>query len=240
MTPVNAESPITTLSVADSLKASLPAVQAQPTGGQDPLWYLHALPPASVDSLPAADTLAGPALQQAPATTQAKTSERANPMAPPHSLSSGMRDMIASIPKWLLITLALFLGGIGVFTLIGGLVLLRILFSQTRQQFMPQPMIAYPTNMPVYAPAPETKAEPAAVSPLKSAYASKPALPQVIFQDKASFNALDYLKKNPGNVRQAVHNATLLKFPTGKRQRSGAKRAASRQIGSTPVYSYNP
>jgi hypothetical protein len=228
-----ADPPMNTISVAESLRAT---THENAAPAQDPLWYLHALPPANPTPLPA-DSLSGPAMQSKPEqAASTKTSDHS--VLPSHSISISVRDMIASIPKWLLMTLAVFLGGIGVFTLIGGLVLLRILFSQTRQQFFPQSMVAYPAGVPVYGAMPDPTA--IDVNANKAAYASKPAVPSVVFQDKASFNALDYMKESPGNVRQAVHNTVLVKFPSRKRPRGSTKRPASRQVGNAPVYSYNP
>lgn len=232
-TAINPDLPINTISVAESLRANT-TNNPTPATGQDPLWYLHSLPPAS--TLPA-DSLAGPAIQSTPAKASTATQAPTHSVLQPRSISASIKDMMASIPKWLLMTLAVFLGGIGVFTLIGGLVLLRILFSQTRQQFFPQSMMAYPSGMPVYGTMPEA---PAKTPSDKSSYASKPALPSVAFQDKASFNALDYMKESPGNVRQAVQNTVLVKFPSRKRQRGGTKRPTSRQVGNAPIYSYNP
>lgn len=234
----NPDPPMNTISVAESLQATANHNPSAATG-KDPLWYLHSLPPASPNPLPG-DSLTGPALQSKPAIAATPVKASEHPVLQPRSISATLRDMVASIPKWLLMTLAVFMGGIGVFTLIGGLVLLRILFSQTRQQFFPQPMMAYPAGMPVYGVMPENPADLARTSVDKSGYASKPALPSVAFQDKASFNALDYMKESPGNVRQAVHNAVLVKFPSRKRQRGGTKRPTSRQIGNAPIYSYNP
>src|SRR5262249_294416 len=122
----------------------------------DPLWYLHSLPPANPGNLPT-DALQGPAASEHQTNGQvAGMPQKTNPNTPPISpkLTLGLREAIVALPKWLLITLAVFLGGIGIFTFIGGLVLLRVLFSQARQQFLPQalympgmqPSIAAPGN----------------------------------------------------------------------------------------------
>jgi hypothetical protein len=213
----------------------------------DPLWYLHSLPPSNTTTSPA-DNLNGPALDTTPLTLSPAPAvpEKTVEKEPHHGVGVGIKEAFASIPKWLLITLGLFLGGIGIFALIGGLVLLRILFSQTRQQFSAQAIPVYhPSGLSLYAPIPQPDQVPATgpgIQPIeKQGYASRPnVLSTLAFQDKACFSALDYLKESPNTIRQAVHNTVLVKFPSRKRHRSGTKKRVNRQVGSAAIYSYNP
>lgn len=166
-----------------------------------------------------------------PSQTQpaAKAAPKTNPFAE-------LKDAILGLPKWLLITMAVFLGGMGIFTLVGGLVLLRILFSKA-SQFNGQPQQAATpgffippglslsmdaNGQPVWEPKP---------------FATQPEIPQkVTFQDTASVNAMDYLKDTADNVSQAVHNAVLIKFPAHGKRGATRKRTTQRRVGAPVNY----
>lgn len=225
--------PISTVSVADSLpqaRQSAPAI--------DPLWYLHAVPPVNPSLLlPPADNLQGLAKaattsveNASPAPSQTSTAQAATPPARPlHTL----KEAFLSLPKWLLITVGLFFGGLGLFGLIGGLVLLKILFSQVQSSLQPTqptfiwadaPKATVPQSvMPKTAPTPVIpRANPNRNSsrPTKNRYASQPVASQgfyanqtPLFEDTSAINTMDYLKRSANNVSEAVHNTALLKFP---------------------------
>ncbi len=192
----------------------------------DPLWYLHALPPAQ--PMPA-DTLKGPA-----ASTPGQISSPSTPSASPPSkvglseikeLGSEVRKGFQSIPQWLFITVAIFFGGIGVFCVIGGLVLLKVLFTQARQSLghgAASPQLPYMAGlMPLYPPpaTPEQAAPQESVAAEKSPHSSRPSYGQTSlkFEDKSAIRALDYLKESPTNVSQAIHNARVTRLQNRKR-----------------------
>ncbi len=221
--PSRSASSINTLSVAESS----PSPNVAPN---DPLWYLHSLPPADPGTLPD-DTLQGPAMNpDLPLTLSPPPAAEAAPAAPVVQVKSAfaeMKEAIQALPRWLLITLAVFLAGIGLFGLIGGLVLLRLLFIQARQSNGLAPAYAiYPAMMA--PPAPEA-AMPQPETLEKSAYATPPekAVHKPRFEDKASISALDYLIESPRNVSEAVHNTVVLKFPSQKSVKSKRRLATA-------------
>lgn len=230
------DDPINTISVAESLQgnAALPGMNAgnpNAASSSDPLWYLHSLPPASPGSVPA-DSLQGPA-QNLPAIVAPGTKTEAQPSKPGISttkmLTQGLRDAISAIPRWLLITMAVFLAGIGLFSSIGGLVLLRVLFSHTKQQLMPNAM--YAQGMAT---------QPTGTDSQKSGYASRPGVSQLAFEDKTSVSSLDYLKGSPNNITQAVQNTVLVKFPSHKKHRTHLKHRPSLKNQRTAAYTAKP
>ncbi len=189
----------------------------------DPLPLLHALDGVNPAKMPF-DNLQGlaqdnpfigairplPAIKTVPPTSVVVKS----------SLIAELKEAIEALPQWLLVTMGLFMGGMGLFMLVGGLVLLRLLFVQARQGFLPPQTIVLPPGVQ-FATTDLNQAQ-------KSPYASAPEpVSTVTFQDSASVNAMDYLKKSPSNVAQAVHNTALLKFPARGRRAVGA-RVASR------------
>ncbi len=214
--------PVHTLSVAESMAEPPAGTAAKP----DPLWYLHALPPAQ--PMPA-DALKGPA---ASAQGQTNSSSATNVSQPAKVGSSELKELtrevrkgFQSIPQWLVITVAIFFGGIGVFCVIGALVLLKILFTQARQSLSNGSL---PTNlpyvtglMPLYPPAAATEdaitEEPKV--PEKSAHSSRPSYGQTSlkFEDKSAIKALDYLKESPANVAQAIHNTRVIRLQSRKK-----------------------
>ncbi|WP_303672966.1 hypothetical protein [Vampirovibrio chlorellavorus] len=214
--------PINTLSVAESM----PAPPAGTATNADPLWYLHALPPAQ--PMPA-DALKGPAASAQGQTHSPNVTNVSQPAKVGSSelkeLTSEVRKGFQSIPQWLFITVAVFFGGIGVFCVIGALVLLKILFTQVRQSVSNGNLpasIPYVTGlMPLY-PAPGT-AENTAPDELnasgKAAYASRPSYGQTSlrFEDKSAIKALDYLKETPASVTQAIHNTRVSRLQSRKR-----------------------
>jgi hypothetical protein len=208
--------PISTVSVADSL----PHSSAHP---QDPFWYLHALPPAT--PLPVADDMQGLAkatlLPQEVVSTDKQQSVQAAP-APVRS-ESELKSMLKALPKWLWIALGVFLSGLGLFGLIGAVVLLKVLFIQARPM---QPAFIMADSSPVIVPPaqpmPPKTASKTSTPVSKPVYTPPPR--QVLFQDTSSVNALDYLKAGTHSVSEAVQNTALLKFPhTRRMQNTGNK-----------------
>jgi hypothetical protein len=245
------ESSTTALHLSHLPSAAVVPEQAQPFpqaafGGaaRDPLWNLHSLPPASPNGLPTTD-LKALAAQDAKLEAASKAAIAVQTKAPtataaPTSYTRGLlkelQASFKSIPQWLLITLAVFMGGVGVFTLIGGLVLLKILFVQARTQVFTQlPLLQEPLA-------------PGTGTPDKGQYASHPGqehhnrygFERYDFEDKSSVSALDYLKGSPDSVTTAVHNATLLKFSTNRRHRNGLKKATAAYKSGTSSYKISP
>jgi hypothetical protein len=230
---VIANEPINTVSVAESLQP--PNRESSSNNSSDPLWYLHALPPANNQAV-LNDTLQGPAVQTFPMGQPTPAIQpKAEKPAPSemHVLASEIKHGLKSLPRWLIITVAVFLAGMGLFTLIGGLVLLKLLFSQTKQQFggaktpdgMPYmtgvvPMYAHPDGSLNFGPANQAA---------QNGYASRPTYGQtsLLFEDKAAIQSQDYLKQSSPSVTQAVYNTTLVKFPASRKQRSMARKKAT-------------
>lgn len=242
---MNGDDPINTISVAETMQngsGNASNAGRHPAGNPaDPLWYLHALPPANTGASPA-DTLQGPAAQNlaaAIASPEAKTAQPTEKSSHTSgkAITQSLKDAISAFPRWLLITLAVFLGGIGLFSSIGGLVLLRVLFSQTRQHLMPQAF--YPQGLPAQ-PADANAADTATSKTGKSGYATRPTLTEFAFEDKTSISSLDYLKGSPSNISQAVRNTVLLKFPSHKKHRSSLKHRTPRQGHQAAAYSAKP
>ena len=231
--------------------------------GKDPLWYLHALPTHAPKASVAQDfkkLAADDAVLQnarvAPATQQTETKPLATSptIITSQGLAQEVKASIESLPQWLLITLAIFLGGIGVFTLVGGLVLLKVLCSQMLLQLTPAPLnisLAKLTegegqiSRPESISALETQlAGSVAATTSEKPFATQPEsrlktkLPnRTGFQDVSRVSALDYLKESPSNVTQAVHNAGLVKFPAQKKNRTRVNPVPSRRQSNA---SYSP
>jgi hypothetical protein len=229
--------PINTVSVAESTRNMTtgnfnnpdfnPNPAPPPLPGvvsSDPLPLLHSLGETNPAKMPF-DNLQGLA-QDNPFISAAKALPAIKMLPSPStmarvSLFADLKDAIEALPQWLLIAMGVFFGGMGVFTLVGGLVLLRLLFVQTRQGFLPPQTIVLPPGVQFATTDPNQTQ--------KSPYANVPdAASTVSFQDMASVNAMDYLKKTPNNVAQAVHNTALLKFPTRGRKATGARSSSSR------------
>ncbi len=234
--------PINTVSVAESMANNPTLGVRQPAPMKDPLWYLHSLPPATHGNLPA-ETLTGPAATETqPSQVSQKTPATANTTPASPKLTLGLKEAITALPKWLLITLAVFLGGIGIFTSIGGLVLLRVLFSQAKQQFMPQALFTPGMQQPM-ATGNDIQGQQPNHTHGKPGYATHPnGMSPLGFQDTAAVSSMDFLKESPGNIAQAVQNAVLVKFPSHKKHRSGLRRsaAAPRKTGTAPAYGLKP
>lgn len=221
--------PVSTVSVAESLQPAASQAPVQPAGNKDPLWYLHALPPAN-SAVTSGDNLQGLASQALPSAESAKANpaESKPEKVERFNLAEEFKAAFKTVPRWLVVTISLFLSGMGLFTLIGGLVLLKILFTQ-RQPLHPNlPYVA--GVVPMYAP-PDTSLDfSASLKPRsKASYASHPSYGQASlrFEDKASVQALDYLKQNSASVAQAVQNAALVKFPATRKHRAMSQRKAT-------------
>jgi hypothetical protein len=230
-TPTNEA--VSTVSVAESFQ---PSVRGQANlntlenPSTDPLWYLHALPSHNEVI---SDTLQGPATSGLPSINN--NVQPSQPAAPSEIkvLTSEIRKGFQSLPQWLFITAAIFLGGIGLFCLIGGLVLLKVLFKSTFGSDAPANNLPYMTGMmPFYAPSeavfPATKKQ----NPTTSG-TSRPSYGQTSlrFEDKVSVQAMDYLKGSSSSLSQAIYNTNLVKFPASRKQRSlGVTRKKSAQL----------
>lgn len=198
--PESTTEPVGTLSVAEP-----PPSRPSTT---DPLWYLHSLPPAPLSNGLTTDDLQGlakaslPTLESQPSTEATSTAPQLAPERPIHEL----KMMVKKLPHWLWIALGVFLGGLGLFGLIGALVLLKMLFVQARPQTI-QPALVMTEPLPVAAPqrtsTPASKAE--------ATYASEP--PKVFFADTTSVNALDYLGGQPVSAPKGDPHSVLLRFP---------------------------
>lgn len=109
--------------------------------------------------------------------------------------------------------------------MIGGLVLLKILFTQTRQSLgnaTAPVQLPYVTGlMPFYPPpAPTEPATPQEIETSeKPACASRPSYGQTSlkFEDKSAVKVLDYLKASPANVTQAIHNTRTTRLQNRKK-----------------------
>lgn len=217
---VQSAPPVNTVSVAESGPRNAPP--------NDPLWYLHSLPPTDPAELPV-DDLEGAAMDPA-FTLEAEPAPVAAPapIAQAKSAFAEIKEAIQALPSWLLITLGVFLAGIGLFGLIGGLVLLRLLFTQARNtQAMPPAYAIYPAMMASGDPPASGDAQPASG---KSPYATEPEKlsSKLKFEDKASVNALDYLMDSPRSVSDALPKNVLLKFPSHKSSQRKRRLQAAR------------
>jgi hypothetical protein len=236
------EEPVNIFSLMDSQPqtAQAPFIAQPPAFGapanppanspKDPLWFLHSLPPANPGQMPA-DDLKGLAQESPfiPTVALAKAESSPQPSGKSetgHSALRELKDSILGLPHWLLLTLSLFLGGMGVFTLIGGLVLLRILFAQSKPNIQPTFILSPGAQfVPV-----DVNGQPM-MELFKSGYVTEP--PRPAFKDTTTINALDYLKDSPNNIPKAVQNSVLLKFPSRNRQRLGSRSTVgSRRTGT--------
>lgn len=248
--------PLTSLSVADPS----PARSATPA---NPNWYLNnALPAVDLSQIPldnlsglATDGIFNPTVAAitdappTPATMEPPTSS--SPSATSDPATAPWSTLFERLPLWLSVTGSIFLGGIGLFALIGGLVLLRLLFTQVRAgQLIPvhTPMMSTPVpgawimQPPAPSPTPHstsygpTEAATAvserpgtsAPTPLhdgaKSPYASKPATP-IAFADTAAINTLDYLQGRSRQVEAAP--SAVLPFPTQRSRHTHRRPSAT-------------
>jgi hypothetical protein len=248
-------------SLAPAMPALPPVTMPLAPPTNDKLWYLHSLPPANPNVMPT-DSLQGPAQPKAAVDAAAgtpKTDEKtAKPPAPSEksvvkkarSTASTLLHALLPLPSWLWMALAFFLSGIGLFALVGALVLLKLLFSQLRPLSyggLQQPMFVYPVttpygarlSMPNVQPLPETK--PAFAKNAKPKSSRKRLLPEALqevkFQDTVSVNAMDYMKTVPSTVSDAVQNAILIKFPS---QRTARKPRVLRAASGSPYAHLNP
>lgn len=233
------DEPVSTVSVAESVQQAFgdqnfTPQTTKPGSTADPLWYLHALPPTN-PAQANGDNLQGPAAQLLPPQNQASAANAVQTTAKPapseiKALTSEIRQGFQALPRWLIITVAVFLGGMGLFSLIGGLVLLKLLFNQSRLNLAANPAqtgMSYGV-VPLYTAS--DVATSTHIAPVtKSGHASRPGYgpTSLQFEDKASVQAMDYLKNNAPNVTQAVYNSSLVKFPTSSKQRSISRKKVS-------------
>ncbi len=256
--PLASELPTAKSAAPDSFpKLNLTPIASLPLPGlsKDPLWALHALPEATPNASVTQDfkkLAADDALLQKTATpTSAPTAETKSPPAAATVITSQgiaqeVKASIQSLPPWLLIPLAIFLGGIGVFTLVGGLVLLKVLFSQMILQLTPAPLnISLAKLVKGEEQAIQTTSDPLSEIPLgasveatlaEQVFVTAPEnrlktrlAHRTAFQDISRVSALDYLKESPNNVTQAVHNTGLVKFPAQKKNRTSVAPASTRR-----------
>lgn len=216
-------------------------------------WYLNPLPASSPNLFPAGASTGHQAVKpqsdlisKEAQTTQTKPAAKPTSGTQPKQASKqtarSWKGMLLSLPTWLWMSLALFLGGIGLFGLIGSLVLLRLLFSQLRPVTygtMPssaeKPDAQAPHGIPNGVETPpstdmRSQQAPFTYPKQTSGTGATPSLEDIsneeprqtrpshasvagYFEDTATVNALDYMPQAPSSVSEAVHNAILIKFP---------------------------
>jgi hypothetical protein len=249
----------------------------RPTAG-DPLGYLHAISPGAFNALPPRfPILTTPAASHRPARPSGGVSKAASPEktassgpAPPavknnpaqrpseSSASSSVAkqrdnpsEPLAILPTWLWLALTLFFGGIGLFSLIGSLSLLRLVFWQE----LSGDLIAWIRRTAIGKPATPRglSGEPAVSGIPKSRWESAPPFPlqipirwktggepaKVGFADTSFINALDYTTRAPNSIPDAVHGTLRLRFPSSSRPRA-CRTTANRSAtppGQTPLLS---
>ncbi len=160
-----------------------------------------------------------------------------------HFSSWSTRD-ISGFPLWGVVLAVFFLGGIGLFALMGALLLAR-LFLNPKLLVQPAPVFtpsassaAFSTSVPEIVADPfyvDKMAEIEEESPLipleiedeegPNAFESEPEVivteqldEPVVFQDKAVVNASDYLLRSSGSVKEAIRKTTVLKFSSRKKR----------------------
>ena len=220
---------------------------------RDPLAYLHAVPPMAFNAIPpqfpvltnnvphpasivpalaskspvgsAPDTKAKPLVTGSALKQQAVSSQ-----LQPSPVQSGLSS---TLPRWLWLTLALFLalflGGIGLFCLIGALSLLRLVFIRelpastkavaavSSSNALPFPNFLSQVQ-PLSAPLPGLFQTASVFLP------EKPVIPYAFeqpgriasrkmrFADTAVVNALDYTTRSPRTMSDAVESSLALRF----------------------------
>lgn len=209
--------------------------------GADPLWYLHSLPTISSNEI-SSDGLSGPALipgqnsdaglsESVENKVASQTEKQVSVSKKPENLPKAtrftvFRQVLAKTSPWLIMTLALFLGGMGIFGLAGGLVLLKVLFSYARQSLgqtnWNRPLAEDPSAMSQVNQPRQSRshfAMPYIESPKRyglrqssSVHVSK-RTNRPAFVDTSSVVALDYLKTVPDDIGQAVKNISQVKLP---------------------------
>ncbi len=135
-----------------------------------------------------------------------------------HSLFSWINRDIAGFPLWGVVLASFFLGGIGLFALMGALLLARLfinpkLLTQTAPVIEPAQTASHPTFQdPFYADKMAELEEKAPLVPEEMVPSHTIDDDPVIFPDQAMVNATDYLIHSPNSVQEAIRNTTLLKI----------------------------
>lgn len=231
---------MTTLSVAESLHTN-PTLETQPIAGNDPLWYLHSLPPFDPNQGLDSTNLAAAAKQDnaalTPSQTQAVQPAGTTVVTYESPLSEAI-SMVKRLPKWLMVMIALFLGGIGLFTAIGSLLVARQLYHTLHQKPQDVPFL-YSGLSPaigVSAMSLSQQYNLAATLAVSESTAQPPTKtePEDVtrFSDTTAVNAMDYLKNTATGVQEATRPSTLLKFPTSRKSHMrAAKPSLTHRIG---------
>ncbi len=160
-------------------------------------------------------------------------------------VSSWLTKDISGVPFWAIVLATFFLGGIGLFALMGALLLAR-LFMNPKLLVQPAPVI-----MPNPAETGTTFQDPFYANKMAEVESESPLIPSdelplnddldsvdelwnseaegengsfeteqsqtVVFQDQAVINGSDYLIHSPSSVKEAIRNTAVLKFPSRKR-----------------------
>jgi hypothetical protein len=108
------------------------------------------------------------------------------------------------LPVWLMAMLGLFLGGVGIFTFIGGMVLLKMLFQQGKSflESGQQPINPMSKKVPNVL-HPVDKPKIVLRNKKQGLYAT---VPQLTFEDKAHYQSIDYLRSDTKTIADAVRN----------------------------------
>lgn len=228
-----------------------PRTISSSTPRPDPLWYLHSLPPANPQN--AAQPSQPLAFQHVPDLTQPlSASDMANnpSLSPAPGAVAGninldmgivrtVKQIFSQLPLWAYMLGGLFFGGIGLFALVGAIVLLQQLWQQLRQKprtgqatlpaagyyIPPHPAFFHSTQ-------PVQPANPVAMQanhnvPQEPFYGGD--IQPVQFEDTPGVNASRYLKDSHNDVRQAVQNTVLVKFPGNRTGRSSKRSGSARR-----------
>ncbi len=233
---------------------TLPAVSAYPapTLPHDPLAYLHALTPGAVPAvsgvgygkfpvvegpLPNPASIEGvPSIEDTSGNGSVHLTPQSAPKAqPPLSLWIQLTHAMRHLPFWFWLTGGLFLTGVGLFGLIGALVLLRVLFSQVKPGTYMPAVYPFPMNSGITAMdmpnSPDKQALPEPVTSTKTAPSEaeleKDKAATAYFKDTASVNALDYLNARPSPSGHASHPSPMRHLSAPSLRRARSKKAAS-------------
>lgn len=149
--------------------------------------------------------------------------------SPPASRNTNPPEPLASLPAWLWLALSLFFGGIGLFSLIGSLSLLRLVFWRelsgdllarirhsidVRKPSTGESARAGKSSKPPWEIAPHFPSH----IPIRGKDGSNPA--KTGFADTSFINALDYTEKAPPSISNAIHKTLRSRFASASRHRT--------------------
>ncbi len=141
-------------------------------------------------------------------------------------LVQSIQESFSDIPLWAVILATLFFGGIGLFTLTGALLLMRILMSPALNRLVqPEtPAMQSQLGRAVFADSDLFSSFGEAEADLERTPGKRGSSPDGPddteppgFEDVARLKGSDYLIHSPDTVQEAVRNAVLLKFPSHRR-----------------------